>query len=86
MWIDPDAGLTWEQICEKVWRSLPPNLQQEYQAYMDESGDSFQDICRLARASFQARWEAAQQDPAHPLLRELDFKFFPFGHDPRVMP
>ena len=27
MWVDPDSGKTWEQLCETVWRQLTPAMQ-----------------------------------------------------------
>ena len=82
MWVDPDSGLSFEQILEKFWRALPPNVQAEYHHVMATTGQTWEEMCREAHARFQELSAAAQADPESPFARALDFLQFPRGHDP----
>ena len=82
MWVDPDSGLSFEQILEKFWRTLPPNVQAEYHHVMVTTGQTWEQMCREAHACFLKLSAAAQADPEAAFARALDFLQFPRDHDP----
>jgi len=84
MWIDPEQGMTWEQITAKMWQELAPDRQADWQRYAAATGETWDDLCREAQARFLARFEAARADPTHPFAREIEFMTYPCGRDPQV--
>lgn len=82
MYISPDAGMTWEQILEKVWRESSPEAQAEYQQVMAATGKTWDQLCSEAQEGFLKRFAQAQEDPRCPFARYLVFREFPFGQDP----
>ena len=51
MWVDPDSGLSFEQILEKFWQELPPNVQAEYRPRHGHHGTNMgADVPRGPRA------------------------------------
>jgi len=79
MWVDPDSGLSFEQILEKFWRALPPHVQAEYHHVMATTGQTWEQMCREAHTRFRELSAAAQADPESPFAASLRLPAVPEG-------
>lgn len=84
MLFDPDSSLSREQILEKVWRELTPELQARCRRVMVATGQSWDELCRECRSHWDEIRQQVADDPDCPLARQWDFEEFPRGHDPLV--
>jgi hypothetical protein len=84
MWVNPEAGKTWEEIAEIVWRDLTPEGRVRWHALLASTGKTPADLCRELCAQFRQRVAAAEDDPSSPFAQDLERMRFPFGRDPRL--
>ena len=82
MWVDPDAGKTWEQLVEQIWRDLTPEMRARCTAILDVTGWTREELFRECRARFQKDLDYARTHPDSPLAKEMIHEAFPFGLDP----
>ena len=83
MWVDPDSGKTWEQVCETVWQRLSPAKQASLEACAAASGTTRAEIIREAVEEAEDRLE---RDPRarERYAATLEHEHYPFGRDPRL--
>ena len=82
MYISPESGMTRDQLLEKTWRELSPELQAHCQRVMAATGKTWDQLCREAQEGFLERFAEATEDPACPFARYLTYREFPYGQDP----
>lgn len=81
MFIDPDQGLTFEQLTEKVWHRLTPEVQARIEALSQESGLSCNDVMKQCYDRLQ---DPIEGPALHARLeQEAERIWFPLGRDPR---
>lgn len=83
--VDPDDGLTMEQVFEKVWKRLDEQTQAEILAVAEAKGCTWQDVIA------ERVEESQERRRADPLVRQryeahLDWVHSPYGKDPRLSP
>ena len=83
MWVDPDSGKTWAQVCETVWQRLPPAKQASIEACAAALGKTREEIMREAIDEMEDRLES---DPSarQRYAAKLEHDQYPFGRDPRL--
>ena len=83
MLFDPDAGKTWEQVCESVWPRLPPATRARIEACAAASGTIREEIIRDAVEEAEDRLD---RDPRarQRYAATLEHAHYPFGRDPRL--
>lgn len=81
MWVDPDAGKTWEQVCAIIWQRLPPAKQASIEACAAALGTTREEIMRKAVDDEEDRLERDPQARQR-YAAKLEHDRFPFGRDP----
>lgn len=76
MLLNPDAGLTKEQIVDKAVSNLTPETKAWSLAYAESLGMTIYELMEMLVADY--REEARKNPGAHGA--KLDFTAFPFGH------
>jgi hypothetical protein len=83
MWVDPDSGKTWEQVCETVWRRLRPATQARFVALEAASGKTREELMAEAVDEANDRLEGDPQCRQR-YDERLEHEQYPFGRDPRL--
>jgi len=82
MWVSPESGWSWQQIADKVWRSLPPDVQTRCEAVMAARRWTFEQFCQETYERGHEQFVKDANDPNSALSQEFDRRDFPFGRDP----
>ena len=80
MWVNLEDGMTWEQVSERIWSHLSPDLREMVTEHCAATGESRDDYFRDLNTQFEAK----MHDPEYRarFLQWLDRERFPCGRDP----